>query len=226
MTKKMQKITLAFLVIVMVIVMLGNSTDAQSVPELLVSWKANNSVPPNFVGKVLPINGTRIDLGMDLLENNRLIDLSNYTIRWFVNDQLKQSGRGLRSISFVADALGGDDSVRVVVVGYRGSNVSKNITIPIIDPELVIDAPFPGNLIIAGTNQIKALLYFFNISGLDQISFNWTANGAATAENASNILELDTRGLPSRTTVGIEAQAQNIRQTLERASAEISLKIR
>ncbi len=199
---------------------------AQQSPELLLGWKAGNSAPPDYTGKVLPVNGTRVAVGLDLLENNRLVDLASYTIRWYVDDALKQSGRGLRNFSFVADALGGDDEIQAVVVGYRGDDVSKTITIPIVDPELVIDAPYPGGLIGAGANPVKALLYFFDISGLDQINLTWSANGAVGEENASNILSLDTEGLPSGTGVKVEAQAQNIRQILERASASISLKIR
>ncbi|TSC89793.1 MAG: Uncharacterized protein G01um10143_283 [Parcubacteria group bacterium Gr01-1014_3] len=206
--------------------LIPNSSTAQQAPELLLSWKAGNSVPPDYAGKVLPVNGARVVAGVDLLENNRLVDLAPYTIRWYVNDELGQSGRGLRSFSFIADSLRGDATVQAVVVGYKGNDVSKTITVPIVNPELVIDAPFPGNLISAGLNPIKTLLYFFNITGLDQINFTWTANGAATEENASNILDLDTRGLSRGTSVKLEASAQNIRQALESASASTNLIIR
>lgn len=205
---------MAIAVIVMVIVMVPSSA-AQQAPEMMLTWKANNYAPADYQGKILPADGTKVDMALELIDNGKLANLSGIEVRWFVNKKLSASGLGLKNFSFVADRFRGDQAVEVNLINYKGQNLTKRVIIPVVSPEVVIDD---------GPDVFKALLYFFNIQNLSQMKITWSANGIETSGAVENpgILNLDTAGLPSGTNINLEVTAQNLLKPIETATKSVT----
>lgn len=201
----------------------------QVAPEFMVTWKANSYIPTNYPGKALPSNGSKVEVAIELIDRGKIADLSRTEVRWFINNRLQNSVIGLKNFSFIAQRLKGDHEVRIDLLNYRGVNLTKTITIPLVNPEVVIDSPYPENLLTAGLdNFFQALPYFFNIPDPSEIKFVWSANGLKTegAVLRSDILNLNTAELPSGTNLNLEVITQNILNSLEVASKSINLRIR
>lgn len=148
-------------------------------PSLIITWKANNYVPESYLGKSLPISKTTINVALQLVENNKLIDLSKNEIRWYVDNKLENSGTGLTNISFAAPNLIDNPTlIRVVVLDYNKKELDQFLTILITKPEAVIDAANP--------NQLKPTPYFFNIPSDNKLKIDWGEDGKYITLNIQN----------------------------------------
>lgn len=153
--------------------------------ELILTWKANNYTPLSYLGKALPSRGAVVVFAVQMIENDKLIDLSNKEIRWYVDDGLIRSGVGLTGFAHTVALYNGDSiSVRIVVVDNERGDINKFLTLPIVKPEAVIDA--------AQLPQLKPLFYFFNIASPDELQSEWDDAGSfikLKALNPNNPLE-------------------------------------
>lgn len=197
---------------------LFNFSSAQTVPEFMVTWKANNYAPSNYQGKVLPVADTKIDVAFELIDNGRFADLSQREIRWFLGGKLQQSGIGIKNLSFNADRFKGNQVVDIEIVNYRGSKLTKKLVIPLAIPEVSII----GNL-----GNFRALPYFFNFQNFSQARFTWLANGVETSETGedSDVLDLNTEELPAGTIIDLRVRIQNLLKPLEIAEKSISFTV-
>ncbi len=183
--------------------------NAQTVTDFMVTWKANNYAPADYRGKILPIDGTRIDVAFELIANNRLANLSGTSISWRVNNAAYQTGIGLKTISFTADASKGDQVVDIAFT-YLGAALTKRIVIPVTQPEVVITG---------GPDIFRALLYFFNLSTPTQAKFTWTVNGQSVEATGQNPDVLALSGtIPSGSELAIHVDVQNLLRSLEVAA--------
>ncbi|MEK7192012.1 MAG: hypothetical protein AAB646_00660 [Patescibacteria group bacterium] len=199
---------------------------AQVAPEFMVTWKANSYAPAGYQGKILPIANTPIEVSFELIDGGKLADLSRNEIRWYLNGNFEKSGKGLKSLSFSADGLNGNNQqVRITVMNYKGTELDEIVDIPMAVPEVVIDAPYPDNQVGIGENFLTALLYFFNLDNASQGAINWSANGADSQGLANNpeILNLDTKDLDSNTPINLQASARNLLNPFEIAVKIINL---
>src|SRR3989338_4500294 len=73
---------------------------AQTPPEFLVSWRALNYVPADYQGKIFPTKSTRVEAAFDLIDKNKVADLSRNEIAWYLNNNFLRSGVGLKTIAF------------------------------------------------------------------------------------------------------------------------------
>ncbi len=193
------------------------SSSAQQAPELMVTWQSNNYAPPAYQGKILPIDGSRIDMALELIDNGKIANLAAKEIRWLINGDELKSGFGLKNISFVADGFQGDQEVEITIVDYNGVNLEKLITIPVVRPEVVITG---------GPDIFRALPYFFNVRNLSQLQFIWSANGrpaTGLVENPDS-LELDTAGISAGQDISINASVTNINKRIETAGKTMIFK--
>ncbi len=148
-------------------------------PHLLITWRAESYVPSNFSGKVLPTANSPITATIELIENNKLADLSGQTIYWYANNEFMGGGVGTRSISFLAPkTAGGTVTLRAAIQGYEGG-LSQSIDIPVARPETVIRAPFPDGTVSTRSIDLAAYPYFFNVRDPLALAFSWTVNGEA-----------------------------------------------
>lgn len=215
--KQNNKITVMVIVMVVIMVFLVlNLTKAQTEPEFLITWKANSYVPPDYQGKILPIENSVITMALELIENGRIADLSRNEIRWSIGDEV-QSAFGKKSFSFqIGQFNRADQRIRVEILNYRGRILEKFIEIPLAKPEVFIQ-----NL---GNNAFEAKPYFFNVNNLKQLIFSWSVNGqnaAGTVENPQ-ILQLKINGQPINP-IEIKLRVSNLLNEIESASANFTL---
>ncbi|MDP3729402.1 MAG: hypothetical protein Q8R26_01415 [bacterium] len=201
-------------------------TFAQTNPELLLSWSAENYVPSFYQGKILPTQSTSVVVSVDMLQNNRVINISQQNIRWFVDDTLILTGRGASQATFAMSKIGGIQTVRAIV-DYQGTPIEKTIDIQIKKPELVLVFPSPSKTITPQSYLFIGLPYFFNVTDLNELTFQWAVNsekiGGSPTQPERFILALSNKGTPIRTTLNISGSVQSVFNPLELASKLINL---
>lgn len=209
------KVRICSLFVVLFLIIGIFSATAQQTPDFMITWRANNYVPSNYEGKILPIPETPVSVALELINNGRVADISKNEIRWLINSELK-SGVGLKNIEFSADRLRDPQKIRVTVMNFNGSNLEKTIFVPVAEPEIVIKG---------GPNIFQALPYFFNVDNLKQLSFIWSANGLNAEGQADNpnILNLDISQLPANSAINLQVQIQNSLKPLEISSQNIKI---
>ena len=160
-------------------------------PQMVVTWQAYGSyVPPNYGGKALPNQESRITASLELLLNGKSVDLSGQTIYWYLNNTLIDSGVGDQYIVF--SPFGTAPSLLALeaeLPSYNGNLLTRQVQIPLVGPKAVIEAPHPqaqlsGNpIVVAGTP------YFFYVSDPGALSYAWLVDGqtSASAENPQTL---------------------------------------
>lgn len=213
-----------FIYILILTVILGwSSGRAQSEPLILLSWQAKNFAPAGFQGKNLPIINTPIVVGLDLIEKSQLVNLKNYEIRWYLDGNFADSGKGMTIFEFRGGKLGGADehSIRAEIIDYNGQNLTKNLSVPLVKPQIVIVPPYQINgapAVKFGDNYFEALPYFFNVGELGNLEINWDAAGVRTqGETANqNVLNLQIpTSTPNGLSLPIKVIIKNKNQPLE-----------
>lgn len=191
-----------------------NLSKAQVSPELMITWKAGNYVPPDYPGKVLPVGGAKIDVALELIDGGKLADLSRVEIRWLINGNTQRSGRGLKTTSFNADLFRGDQVVDITLPNYRGQNIVGRVIIPLTAPEVAI---------VGGSEIFQTIPYFFNISRPSDAGYIWTANGVGVIGAGDNpdIINLDLKDVPIGGSVDLSVMVQNFANPLEIADKTI-----
>lgn len=206
-----------------------NLGQGQAAPEFMVTWKAQSYVPSTYRGKILPTRGSPINVSFELIDNGKLANLSRNTIRWYLDEKLQTSGAGIKNFVFNASALAGQSqSIKIIVVNYKGAALEKTLTIPVVQPEVVIDAPYPNLKISPGTNNFKALPFFFNVTDLSRLIFSWSVNNK-TAEPTSQepeLLKLTIEGGRPGSAINLKAVVRNLLNELEFASQSINLLVK
>ncbi len=152
---------------------------AAPLPQLALTWRAGSYVESSYAGKVLPGLNTPIAATVQLIDDGKVIDLSKRDIRWFVNNKLASSGVGQVRFSFQTDEIGlsgASVGFKAVVLGYKGVDIQRAVTIPIAAPEVVVRAPLLT--VVFGAHTLRALLYFWGVTNPQTLRLSWGANGA------------------------------------------------
>jgi hypothetical protein len=201
----------------------------QTTPQFLVSWQSNSFAPSWFKGKVFPTTGSQIIVKFDLIDGGKIADLSKTAVRWYVNNNLilnEKNGLGIKTYSFFAnDYVGAKTNVRISIPDYKGSVLDSVLDIPVVNPEVVINAPYFDKIISAGKLDLEAIPLFFNVNNLSSLSFSWAANGQPTTITGNPFLGLniDAGIMSSGSGIDLSAMVKNIANELETASKNIKL---
>ena len=215
--------------------LIGQIGNAQVVnqPQFLVTWRSHNYAPSWYAGKILATRGSWVDVSFDLIDGGKIVDISKNKVRWYVNDDLRRNeddGLGIKNFYFGVDDLARDDIfVQVVIVDYGDQQIGKIITIPLANPEVVIDAPYSNSRLPSGTNMFKAYPYFFDIRDLSKLSFDWMVNNRSTngSFTSADTLKLNIDNLaPSGFEINIQALIKNLADEFEFASESVKLEVR
>lgn len=204
---------------------LGRSSAQQQAPELFITWKAATYAPPNFAGKVLPVAGSLIVASFEVIDQGVPANLSRQTVYWYINGNFFKGGEGIQSLRFGAPAGGGDIDLRVQLPNYKNNFLVKTVTIPVVEPEAVIESPFPDGKISNPSIQLKGVPYFFNTKTLADLSFSWQVNGQAPkgTENPDSLNVNLGPTTPQGFALGIGLLIQNPARTIEQASRALNL---
>jgi hypothetical protein len=197
--------------------------------QIIISWETENFVPYEFGGKKLVTPGSDILIGFDFIKNNQVINLSKNKIYWYINNELISNAPGIKQIKITApNQRGGNVDVRVELPEY---GVLKTIEIPIVNPKIVIDAPFPKKEVYENNFEVNILLYFFNLpkDSLKEdpaqfFNISWQINGNRAKPASEDPLKLkifvDSN---EKTSINIKAFVQNALNQLESADKEVNL---
>jgi hypothetical protein len=199
---------------------------AQTASQVLITWQALSFAPAEYQGKILPSTGTNIKLGLELVTENKLQDLSKADILWYLDEKLLGRGQGLKENVFAAHKGATDSHFVRVVVNYKNQEFDGTVDIPIINPRVVIETSVPTSTSISlGKNIFQAVPYFFNISNIRELIFNWTINDQTI--KGDNLLELNLTAppIPSNRNLNIKITAQNLNNNLEFGTKEINLNV-
>ena len=158
----------------------------QPINGVFIDWSTNTYAPAGFYGKLLPTSGSEVSAWVVIFVNGKPVSPSAYSIRWYIDDQLFQSGKGLNTITFKAPkATSIIKNLQARVQSPSGNLSVANIQVPIINPMVAIKSNYPGGVFTESQAKVSAIPYFFNISDPSSLSFQWSANGV-TAENSEN----------------------------------------
>jgi hypothetical protein len=93
----------------------------------------------------------------------------------------------------------GTISLRVELPNYQNQSLIKTVTIPIVTPEAIIEAPFFNNEFSWSPITLFARGYFFNTQSFSELLPSWLINGV-TPESS---------GDPESLTLNIDPSLQN-----------------
>jgi hypothetical protein len=206
-------------------VLIPLSLKAQNAPQFLLTWQAENFAPGSYEGRMIPTRNTQIRVALEELQNGKLLDLSAQDIHWFVGNELYQSGRGIHNFSFAIPSTAAvEETVRAVLVQGTGEREARAV-IPVADPEVVIDAPYPGATVspTLGSLTLSAIPYSFNVSRLTDLSFSWAVNGVSAEGVVADphLATLSLSGAQTGDAIAITARASNPAQPLESVSGKV-----
>ena len=201
---------------------------SQENTQILLTWQANNFYPADYQGKPLPTPNSRVTVALEVLKNNKFLNLNQANIFWLLDDKPLDNGRGLKEVSFVVKKREGDNHVVRVTVQLENQNLESLIRIPISKKIIVIenshsDKPVPANSEIT----LRAIPYFFNIASLNDLSFSWQADTEKETNLGDNhlVLKIGQPKTLEQSSILISSFVQNVRNPLEFAEAKLKLSI-
>lgn len=182
-------------------------------PQFLMTWTAEGSyVPPNYIGKALPSQASRITASLALIANGQQLNLKNQTIYWYLNDTLIGGGKGAQNISF--SPFGGAPNfmtLKVELPSYNGNLLLHAIQIPLVQPKAVIETQHVNGQFSANPLTLTGTPYYFNVRTPSELSYQWTVNGnqPSTSENPETLqVNLDP-STPQGTSLAISLRINN-----------------
>lgn len=162
-------------------------------------WSADTYVPFGYQGRPLPAKESWVDVNADLKISGG--DPKNLKYSWFLDGifQEAKSGYGRDSLKFgVRRTSGASHAVLLKIFNEsRSFYVEKSITIPIVNPEIVVyhkNNALPNLSYLSSEKSFDiisdkeatflALPYFFSIKSLKDLEFKWIL-GEKTAKESS-----------------------------------------
>jgi hypothetical protein len=151
-------------------------------------WSADTYVPFGYQGRALPAKEGWVDISSYLKISGE--NPKNLKYSWFLDDVFQEykSGYGRTNFRFgVRRNKGNSHTVLLKVFNEnRSFLINKSITIPITDPDVVIYSALNNHVSLPYTisskdsiifthkvNSFLALPYFFSISTMEDLEFNW-----------------------------------------------------
>lgn len=204
------------------------AAQAQTAPQLLITWRSRAYVEPSFQGKILPVAGAPLEASAMMIDAGKPVDLSKQTIRWFLNNRLLQSGTGLQTVAVPGDPLLRDAEIRlkVVIAGYKGADQQAVIVLQPTRPEVIIRPTYPEWYVPAGNALFRAMFYHWSAESPDALSLRWSLQGQTVesfGEGAALAAEIPAAAAGN--TLSLQLTANNTANALEAASAFAQLLI-
>ena len=180
---------LCCLLIIVGFVFTSETSRGEGGVDVITTWNAENLYPSNYEGKALPSNGNKFNVSAEIVVDGKLIDASNVSFKWYLDKKLYESGAGLKNISFYAKNRAGSSHSVKLLVDIDGQIITKYIEIPVVSREVVIESPFPGNIISPNTSVIfTATPYFFDVSSLSDLDITWKIQNSEIKNEKKNTL--------------------------------------
>lgn len=191
--------------------------------DLMISWRSNGLAPAGYAGRVAAAKDGSVLLLAEALVGGVPANLRGYEVRWFIDDELYQSGMGLQSVTYrVPEFHKGSLEARVEIVDAPFAANEGTITVPLTDPEASIEGPRDGKL-RTGRNRLVVTPYSFNVASVTELTYDWTVNGVLSelTENPRELI-LTVSGTPVAP-VQINVGVVNMAAESERTTASTVL---
>lgn len=168
-------------------------------PEPIVTWRANTLFPSDYQGKAFPGPRSSVTVSVESYQSGKWLDLSRASIIWVLGGKVIGRGDGMKELSFkVSERPEPSLSLKVVITPSDiGSSYEAFSSIPVLGPQVVVNAPFPGGIVSPQSRfTLEALPYFWNTENINDILFSWTANTTKKSARGERAITL-TVGTPS-----------------------------
>ncbi len=169
-----------------------STAPALTANDLVLVWSANTYIPPAYPGKALATFGSVVEvLAFPISPNGAKI--SNVNFNWYLNGAFQDyaSGVNKQKFSFRADQVAsGQEVIDLKLTDAQDQEIlSLSTAINIVSPEAVL---YPtdkqsSNFSLARDDSptmapgqemaFTALPYFFSVSSLDDLNYQWTFEG-------------------------------------------------
>ncbi|MEK7094330.1 MAG: hypothetical protein AAB903_03260 [Patescibacteria group bacterium] len=149
---------------------------------LFLTWKSNTYTPSRYEGKALPTTGSRLSYSVAAFSGGKPLSLKDKSIRWHEQGQFKKAGVGMEFLETEVNVLSGNEfKMRVEIPDLPGGTFSKTITLRVVRPKVIIEAPFPNLRILPKDFSVKATPYFFSVFTENSLIYRWLVNTTALA---------------------------------------------
>src|SRR3989338_7418753 len=128
-SKHIKSFALGFLVLYFVVAEFSFAQNSNA--QIILTWQANNFYPADYQGKPLATPNSRITVALEILKNNKFLNLNQANVFWLLDDKPIDNGRGLKEIGFVVKKQEGDNHVVRVTVQLENQKLESLIRIPI-----------------------------------------------------------------------------------------------
>jgi hypothetical protein len=194
----------------MTVLMTRGVAGQSSGAEMHITWHAQTYAPPTYTGKLLPTAGARVTASVFAIQNGKLLDLTGKTIYWYVDDEFIEGSGNKQTVEFrVPKDKNGTVAELMVRLPDTAGGLVNSLDIPIVAPQVAIDAPFPRGVVAGPSFRVRARAYFFNTPSPAFLAYSWSVNGkespAEDPENLAVSIEPDsTPGLPIRLSLNVK----------------------
>lgn len=198
-------------------------------PQVVLTWNAANFYPSNYRGRALPSVGTPITVSAELLVNGKFADLSKANVVWYKSGNQIDSGVGLKQTITEPDSNDLNNIFIRAVVTLNDITAEQSIVIPVSDPVVAIEIPYPRSIIDANSDvTLRAIPYFFNISSLGRLIFYWQIGDTKKNMGTENSISVKISNPPSEAqkTVLVSSFVQNKDDLTNIIKTDINLFVR
>lgn len=164
----------------------------------MLSWRSNTFSPAGYAGRVAATGNSSLLVTAEAISGGSVVNLSNYEVRWYVNNELTESGLGMQSITIpIAEFHQNEIDVRAEIIGSPLAVAESFLTIPLVNPVAVIESAERG-VLRSGANTLSAHAYSFNVTDADDLLYQWQVNGETPqATEYPRLLSLTIDGTPT-----------------------------
>lgn len=194
--KNLNTILSVLILTVVATITVGATKPAQADPGLSLTWSTSSFVPPNYQGKALATQNSRVYVSAIVNQ-----DVKNLKFHWKLDDawQNFSSGLGRQTFSFNASQWPGYSHriyLEVAVPGVENDEIiaTASIEIPVVSPEIHIyqtdttktwpdlfgETGITARLLAGSSTRFFALPFYFNIKKPTDLLYRWYLSGQDT----------------------------------------------
>jgi len=171
---------------------------------ITLTWSTNTYIPLDYPGKALPTKGSIIEVIANI--DSQEVNPQELDYRWFLNKHLQteQSGQARSALRFpVKWTSENEQSIRVEIRDKEKNLLgSAYLNIGIVQPQVVIQ-PITNKGTLPLESSVSSIIkeyqisveqemsfmaqpYFFNISSINELNFNWNLGGREASQISSD----------------------------------------
>jgi len=201
---KIKKINYCLLAIVFCFLWFLPVQSQTSEINITLTWSTNTYTPFDYPGKALPVKGSVIEVAANI--DSQEVNPQELNYRWFLNKHLQteQSGQAKSVLGFpVKWTSENEQSIRVEIRDKEENLLgSAYLDIGIVQPQVVIQ-PITNKGTLPLESSVSSIIkeyqisaeqetsfiaqpYFFNISSINELNFNWNLGGREASQISSD----------------------------------------